>query len=184
MASDDRRALVAELEAYQSEYPEELAFRDRFLDLLSFNNCFTRDLLSGHITGSAWIVNEAYTHAFMTHHAKLNKWLQPGGHADGDEQVGRVALKEALEETGMEGLQLHSRQIFDLDIHTIPERKGVPEHEHFDIRYLIVTSQGTPFKISDESNELAWMSLDDMEAATGGNKSILRMVEKTRRYQG
>ena len=184
MASEQRQALISALEAYQSDYAEELVFRDRFLRILGFENCFTRDLLEGHITGSAWIVNDTFTHAFMTHHAKLNKWLQPGGHADGDEHVGRVALKEALEETGMEGLKLYSTDILDLDIHTIPERKGVPEHEHYDIRFMIVTSLKTPFQLSEESNELAWIPFEELEAATGGNKSILRMVEKTRRFAG
>lgn len=185
MASDERKQLLARLADYQSDYPAEMAFKDRFITLIqNHDNCFERSLLKGHITGSAWIVDESFGFAFMTHHAKLNRWLQPGGHADGDEHVAGVALKEALEETGMEGLTLFSEEIFDLDIHVIPERKGVPEHEHFDIRYLIKTDRNTPFQISEESNDLAWLPLDKVAEETDANNSILRMVEKTRKITG
>lgn len=185
MASDQRRQLLEELSGYASDYPAEMAYKKRFMELIeAHDNCFERSLLKGHITGSAWIIDESYGYAFMTHHAKLNRWLQPGGHTDGDENVARVALKEAREETGMEGLKLLSQQIFDLDIHVIPERKGVPEHEHFDIRYVIRVSKDTPFRVSDESNDLAWLPLDKVAAETDENKSILRMVEKTRKMVG
>lgn len=185
MASEERNALLAQLKAYQSDYVEEKVFSERFIELIeNHENCFERSLLKGHITGSAWIVDNSLDFAFMTHHAKLNRWLQPGGHADGDEDVARVALKEALEETGMQELELYSSQIFDLDIHVIPERKGVPEHEHFDIRFMIKVDRDTPFEISQESNELAWLPLQKVGAETDQNKSILRMVEKTRSIAG
>ena len=185
MDSKEWQHLLAELEQYQSEYAEELVFRDRFTALIqNHENAFERSLLKGHITGSAWIVNPEMTHAFLTHHAKLNKWLQPGGHAGGDECVARVAMKEAEEETGMESLRLHSSQIFDLDIHPIPERKGIPAHEHFDIRYLILADMDQRFVISEESHDLAWIPLEDIAEYTGHNNSILRMVEKTSLFKG
>ncbi|MCE7994380.1 MAG: NUDIX hydrolase [Roseivirga sp.] len=185
MVSDTRKRLLASLVAYESDYPAEMAFKRRFIELIeNHDNCFERSLLTRHITGSVWIVDESFSAAFMTHHAKLNRWLQPGGHADGDENVSRVALKEALEETGMAGLKLYSDQIFDLDIHVIPERKGIPQHEHFDIRYLIRVDRNTPFQLSDESNELAWLPLDKAAQETDDNKSILRMVEKTKSISG
>ena len=185
MASDDRQKLLVELGSYYSEYPEELTFRDRFVQLIEgHDNCFERSLLKGHITGSAWIVNPEMTHAFLTHHAKLDKWLQPGGHADGDENVARVAMKEAEEETGMEDMKLFSAEIFDLDIHPIPERKGVPAHEHFDIRYLIIAGKEQSFEVSEESHDLAWIPMNEMANYTGHNNSILRMVEKTSVLRG
>lgn len=185
MVSDLRDQLLRQLTDYKSEYPEELIFRERFVRLIrQHQNCFERSLLSGHITGSAWIVNFQLTHTFLTHHAKLNRWLQPGGHADGDEDVAGVALKEALEETGMKSLKLYDGLPFDLDIHTIPERKGVPEHEHFDIRYLILTDMDQQFSVSDESNDLAWWPLDRVPEVTGTNDSIIRMIKKVEDMQG
>ena len=71
-----------------------------------------------------------------------------------------------------------SLEIFDLDIHTIPERGDEPEHQHFDVRYLFETNRDAPLVVSDESNDLAWIALDDIEALTS-ERSILRMVEKT-----
>ena len=184
MASDERQNLLRQLRDYQSPYDIEMAFKERFIVLLeNHEDCFERSLLKGHITGSAWIVDESMNYAFMTHHAKLNKWLQPGGHADGDENVARVALKEALEESGMQGLKLYSPELFDLDIHIIPERKGIPEHEHYDIRFIIQVDKNTPFQVSEESNELAWIRLERLKTETDENESILRMVEKTRSIQ-
>ena len=180
MVSELRKQLITALSSYQSDYEEEMAFKPRFLELLQYENCFERSLLHGHITGSAWIVDTNREFAFMTHHAKLNKWLQPGGHCDGDEDVAWVALKEALEETGMPGLKLSSSHIFDIDIHPIPERKGVPAHEHYDIRYLIEVNKDTPFQLSEESHELAWLALDELWELTQRNVSIHRMVGKTR----
>lgn len=185
MASDYRHQLLKELRGYASDYAVELAFRDRFVKLLQeHENCFERSLLTGHITGSAWIVDEEMGHAFLTHHAKLDRWLQPGGHADGDEKVSRVALKEAHEETGMENLNLVSGEIFDLDIHTIPERKDIPGHEHFDIRYLIIAGRDQAYQVSEESHDLTWLPLEKIGDYTGQNNSILRMVEKTIAIKG
>ncbi|MDZ7646212.1 MAG: NUDIX hydrolase [Cytophagales bacterium] len=93
--------------------------------------------MPGHITGSAWIVDPSNTQALLVHHAKLNKWVQPGGHADGDENILQVALREAEEETGLKNFKVLSDPPFDVDIHLIPERADFPEHFHFDIRYLL-----------------------------------------------
>src|SRR5687768_14738782 len=97
----DRQSLIASLTDYQTLYSEESAFREQFLELLQHPRCFHRDHLPGHITGSAWIIDDTGKFVLLTHHAKLNRWLQPGGHADGDENVVRVALRETEEETGL-----------------------------------------------------------------------------------
>src|SRR5215510_11521790 len=85
-------------------------------------NCFERSLQIGHVTGSAWIVDLDRTHALLTHHRKLNKWLQLGGHADGDPDILRVALREAREESNLDAIRPVSENIFDVDIHVIPAR--------------------------------------------------------------
>ena len=146
--------------------------------MLAHEDCFARSLQVGHVTGSAWIIDSPHKHCLLTHHKKLDRWLQLGGHADGDGNTARVATREALEESGLKSLQLVSLEIFDLDIHTIPERGDEPEHQHFDVRYLFETSRDAPLVVSDESNDLAWIALDDIEALTS-ERSILRMVEKT-----
>lgn len=139
-------------------------------------DCFKRELLKGHITGSAFILNSAKTKAVLVHHAKLNCWLQPGGHADGETDIAAVALKEAQEETGLMNLTILP-EIFDLDIHTIPARKIVPEHQHYDIRFLIMADENEEFNISNESTDIQWVSLNDLEKFEV-DSSVKRMAGK------
>src|SRR5688500_22474 len=154
-----RDSLRQSIQQYQTSYSEEGLFKDAFLELLQHPRCFFRDHLPGHITGSAWIVDEQKQFALLTHHAKLNRWLQPGGHADGEENIINVALREATEETGLNDFKLLLPDIFDLDIHTIPQRKDFPEHLHFDIRIILEISKDKKFTVTAESHDLAWIPL-------------------------
>jgi 8-oxo-dGTP pyrophosphatase MutT (NUDIX family) len=173
----NRGDLISALEVYSSAFAQELSFRDRFLELLKAERCFERDHLPGHITGSAFIVDEEGSHVLLTHHAKLDKWLQPGGHADGDENVLRVAMREAEEETGLSNFKVLSQGLFDIDIHTIPARADFPEHQHYDIRFLLQASRRDQLLISEESHDLAWKPINELAIFTG-NDSIARMVDK------
>lgn len=179
MSITSREQLIRAIESYSSTYKDETIFRDQFLELLRSPRCFHRDHLPGHITGSAFIVDETRSLTLLTHHAKLNKWLQPGGHADGDENIFNVALREAQEETGLQNFSLVQQSLFDIDIHTIPARKDFPEHLHYDIRFLLQASRDEKFTVTEESHELAWVPLDEIHSMTG-NDSIIRMVEKVR----
>lgn len=91
------------------------------------------------MTGSAWLLNPDGTKVLLTHHKKLNRWLQFGGHSDGESNTWNVALREVTEESGIQNIQFVSSDIFDVDIHTIPEnsKKNEPEHKHYDIRFFI-----------------------------------------------
>jgi 8-oxo-dGTP pyrophosphatase MutT (NUDIX family) len=174
-----RPTLLQALRTYTTRFEEEKLFAADFLKLLEHDRAFHRDHLPGHITGSAWIVDAAHTSVLLTHHAKLDKWLQPGGHADGDENVLRVALREAEEETGLKNFKLLQQGIFDLDIHTIPARKDFPEHLHYDIRFIFEADRGEALLISDESHDLKWVPFHQLSTYTS-NTSILRMVDKAR----
>lgn len=173
-----RESLQSTLKKYHSSYSEETAFTKQFLTLLENPRCFFRDHLPGHITGSSWIVDESKKFVLLTHHAKLNRWLQPGGHADGDEDVIAVATREAEEETGLKSIRLLSKEIFDIDIHPIPARKDFPHHDHYDIRFLFEVSKDEPFTITEESNDLKWIHIDDLSKVTHNNISMMRMAEK------
>lgn len=174
----DRLSLIAALRNYVSQYAEEQAFVPRFLDLLKDPDAYQRTHLPGHITGSAWIVNQDATKVLLVEHAKLHKWLQPGGHADGDENILRVALKEVEEETGLMNLQ-YDGQLFDIDIHSIPARKDLsfPQHDHYDVRFLFRGTDSDQLKISDESTDLKWISLQDLQHFNS-EPSILRLRAK------
>lgn len=176
----NRQELIHSLKTYQTSFHEERAFIPRFESLLvNFQNCYQRSLITGHMTGSAWIVDVEGLSALLVHHKKLNKWLQPGGHADNEENIAAVAIKEAREETGLKSLKLYSPEIFDLDIHLIPAYKSIKAHFHHDIRFLFTADKNEPYMVSDESNELAWIPLNKIHEYVGNNHSIHRMVSKT-----
>lgn len=172
-----RETFLKSLKQYQCPSEEGRFYKDRFLKLLESPDAFERTHLPGHITGSAFIVSEDFSHTLLVHHAKLNRWLQPGGHADGDTNVTRVALREAKEETGLSNLTLVATEIFDLDIHTIPERKDFPQHDHYDVRYLFTGSMQDKITVSEESHDVKWVALDELERYNGEN-SVLRLKEK------
>ncbi|EIM74564.1 NUDIX hydrolase [Nitritalea halalkaliphila LW7] len=174
-----RAELRAQISAYRSPFEEEAAGVPDFLALLDDPLAFSRERLEGHFTASAWVVNKKRTHALLTHHRKLGRWLQLGGHADGEEDLAAVAMKEAQEESGLSSLRLVGNDIFDLDCHVIPERGNVPEHYHYDVRYLIEASIDEPLTLSEESMDLAWVPFDHVPDLCKHNHSILRMLEKT-----
>lgn len=176
----NRASLIHAFQAYQSNFEEEKKFVVRFLDLLKHQDCFQRTHLPGHITGSSWIVNKDRTKTVLVHHVKLNKWVQPGGHADGEENALNVALREAEEETGLKKLT-STETIFDVDVHLIPARKDFPEHFHHDIRFLIEADEYEQIIVSDESHDVKWVLLSELENYTK-ERSVLRMKEKVLQY--
>lgn len=174
-----RSGLIQQLQNYTSSFREEEVFILSFLKLLQAERCYYRDHFPGHITGSAWILNPSRSKVLMVHHAKLNKWLQPGGHADGDENLVQVALREAREETGLNTFTVIQNGIFDIDIHRIPQRQSMPEHDHYDVRFLLEANDDEPLIRSEESHDVAWIGIDDLHQITAGNASIIRMMNKT-----
>ena len=170
--------LVKSIESHHSSYADELNFKPRFLELLKHPRAFFRDHLPGHITASAMIIDRSAACMLLTHHAKLNRWLQPGGHADGEEDTAAVAMREAREETGLTSLTFADHCIFDLDIHLIPARENFPAHDHYDVRYLLMADKDELLTLTAESHDLAWIALKDLPRKTGNNQSILRMVKK------
>ena len=175
----DRITLKEQLEKYRTPYEEESAFIQDFIQLTEDPIAFNRERLAGHFTASSWIVNPDRTHTLLTLHKKLGRWLQLGGHADGNENLMEVALKEAEEESGLKNLRLVENSIFDLDKHIIPERPHVPEHFHYDVRFMIEADLTDKLVISNESVSLAWLTFDSVVDMIGYNPSILRMLEKT-----
>lgn len=173
----NRNDLIQQLERYKAYDTEEDEMRKRMVRFVSQNeNCFDRSLLIGHCTGSAWVVNQNHSKVLLIHHAKLQKWLQPGGHCDGSSNVYEVALKELQEETGLSPVK-HLKTIFDVDIHTIPERKGIPQHEHFDIRYLFEIDDNQSIVQNHETNAIQWIDIDKIDQLTS-ERSVIRMAQK------
>lgn len=137
--------------------------------------CYRRDCWSGHFTGSAWLVSPTGTQVLLTHHRKLDRWLQLGGHADGDPDLGQVALREAREESGLGGLVLEP-SIYDLDRHWIPPRGQDPGHWHYDVRFVVRATDSTVFVVSDESRALEWRDVAEIAGHAGFDESMRRMA--------
>jgi 8-oxo-dGTP pyrophosphatase MutT (NUDIX family) len=181
-----REPVLALLTRHRSRAADahELAMVDEILGFVgAHEDCFHRSCLTGHLTGSAWITDAAGARTLLTHHRKLDKWLQLGGHADGQTDVLQVALREAREESGLSGIRVRSEELFDVDRHWIPERKGVPGHWHLDLRFWLEADPSEPLVVSDESHDLSWVAVERV-GELNPEESMLRMVRKTSGQSG
>jgi len=174
-----RRQLLDELAAYRPGDARERQMVERLGAFVSAEaDCFERSLGIGHLTGSAWVVDRALERALLIHHRKLGRWLQLGGHADGDPDLRRVALREAREESGLCEIALARPAIFDVDVHEIPARRNEPAHLHYDMRFAFFADPAAPLVPSAESHEVAWVPLAEIERL-GVDASLRRLIAKT-----
>ncbi len=177
-------SILSLLERHTSAFDEEKLYQQLTLDLVCQHpeDWWRRSLLQGHLTGSAWVLNPDRTKALLIHHRALDKWFQPGGHAeDSDESLLETARREAQEECGLDRLILLSDAIFDLDIHQIPAKKEVGAHLHYDVRFLFQAENEMFNEDLAEVKAVQWvpvtqLMLQDLQ------QSVRRMVLKTGTY--
>jgi len=176
-----REKLLQLLANYKTPFLEESAMLERTRNFVTAHeDCFNRALVTGHVTGSSWVINPTRTHALLLLHRKLNVWLQPGGHADGDADIRNVAIKETAEESGMNPnqIKLLDHHIFDIDIHTIYANQYESRHTHYDIRFLLEIDDALPVPGNNESHQIAWIPLTQIPRFNN-YRSIYRMIRKT-----
>lgn len=170
--------MIDALGSYRDQWHGEMAAVAQFLAFLQDHpDAFERSHAVGHFTGSCWLVSADGARVLLLHHRKLDRWLQPGGHADGDRDLARVALREAQEETGVTGLRVEGG-IFDIDRHRIPARGNEPEHWHYDVRYVIRAAEDERFRINPESHALAWRPVAEVADDASLDMSLRRMARK------
>ena len=175
------KRLLSLLEFYKKKHRTEIQVKKLIAVLNNDQYCFHRTNYSGHFTASAWILNENRDKALMTHHKKLNMWLQLGGHADGNTDLIDVARKEAMEESGIKKIRLLNDKIFDVDIHIVPKFKNQPSHKHFDIRFIFEAyGKNEQISFNHESHTVIWIKLDKIKNYNS-EVSIRRMIEKTKK---
>jgi 8-oxo-dGTP pyrophosphatase MutT (NUDIX family) len=168
--------LLAALETASVDRPSQGAIRSNMLTFARAHpDALLRTCEDGHFTGSAAVVDPRREQLLVLLHAKAGLWLQPGGHADGEGDLAAVALREATEETGVEGLDV-VRPAIDLDIHEFRPRVGAP-HLHLDVRYLVVAPPLAEAVGNDESEALRWVDLAELRAL-GVDEGLMRLARK------
>ncbi len=175
--TDDLSRAFHLLDHYEPVDRAQEDFQRRMLDLIERHpqDAHRRTLLEGHLTASALVVDARFERALLTHHRKLDRWLQLGGHCDGDANLAHVALREATEESGIPDLAVLPTPI-DLDIHAIPARGSEPEHFHYDTRFLVVAPPGAIEVLSEESHALRWLASGEL-ASLSADASVRRLFQ-------
>jgi 8-oxo-dGTP pyrophosphatase MutT (NUDIX family) len=177
-ADDPRRQLLRLLDRYGAAGTAAAVAAQMFRAFaLQHADSFERNCVPGHFTGSAWLVDRTGQRVLLTHHRKLDRWLQLGGHADGDGDLAGVALREAEEESGLTELVVEP-EIFDLDRHIIPARGNEPQHWHYDVRFVVRANGSEEFVVGDESHALAWRDITRIASDTEADESLRRMARK------
>ena len=179
-----RKPLLDLLARYRAAHPDETTCVDRIRALVETQrDCFERSCFPGHVTASAWLLSPDGKRFLLTHHRKLDRWLQLGGHADGDSDVAAAALREAREESGLAELRFayaaDAPVPVDLDVHVIATRGSDPAHHHHDVRFVLVAAPGQTIFASDESTSLEWFEMDALEDVADDD-SVLRLGRKVR----
>jgi len=176
----DLHPWLASLAEYGRRWPDEAGTVALFTALAEAHDdahAYRRERTEGHFTGSAWVVSADGRRTLLLHHRKLDRWLQPGGHADGDADLARVALREAEEETGLRDLVVEGG-VFDLDRHAIPARGAEAEHWHYDVRFVVRANGSEDFVLNEEANALAWREVADVALDPHADESVRRMARK------
>lgn len=171
-----RRALLA----HPPEDAVEAAHRAAMLALCEAAAPFSREHFDpGHFTASAFVLSPAGDALLLIHHAKLHRWLQPGGHVEAeDEDLVAAALRELGEETGLAAVEL-VEPLFDLDVHLIPARRADPVHRHFDLRVLL-RARVDRVEAASDATAARWVGLDEVEGVET-DESVMRAVRKLKR---
>lgn len=172
-------SLRKSFDAYFDRHPIERTGLDCLESAISLGSqVFDRNCLPHHWTASAWILETSCRETLVIFHRKLQRWIQPGGHADGDENLPRVALREAREETGLGSLRIDSEEIFDFGVTPIPAHNNFPAHTHLDVRFLVWADRDEPIVESAESAGARWVPLSELDTFCG-DQGISRMAAKS-----
>lgn len=176
MNAEDKSGLLKALDAYLTLFPDEIKTVQRTRDFLTDSeNPFPKSNLPGQVTASAIPYRPDTGEILFIWHEKLQRWLQPGGHVEGeDDSLEAAAIRELEEETEIQIDGLHNQstgQLIDLDIHPIPEKGLYPEHFHYDFRFVFEISKETGIPVKHR-----WFTIEELIAS--GDASLSRYARK------
>lgn len=166
------------IKGYKPYNEQEVFDKEIMLEfLVKFNNYLSRKNKIGHFTASAWTTNEDMSKILMAYHNIYKSWAWLGGHADGNENLSEVALKEVTEETGVRGLYLPSDELYSLEILATPSHqkngKYVNGHLHLNATFLVIADENEPLKIAENENSAVdWIAIEDVEAANTEDQMV------------
>lgn len=177
--------LLDRLRRHRPEGPEEAAHLAAITAFVGDHpDPFDRRIARGHLTASAFVLSPDGARVLLLHHRKLQRWLQPGGHAEAGETSGEdIALREAREETGITTLSIHAGapRPVDVDVHAIPAHRSDPAHLHLDLRYVVIAPEDAALvRSTEETNSLRWFEWDEL-GALGLDGGLQRGLAKARR---
>ncbi|MCG8452715.1 MAG: NUDIX hydrolase [Spirochaetales bacterium] len=164
------------LEQFLQKHPDESTLVNQYLERYKDSDAFYRTARPGHFTASALVMTPKKDKVLLVEHKKLGFWVQPGGHADGSEDLDNAARREVEEETGVFQLS-GDGTILDLDIHAIPPRPGESGHDHYDVRFLYIADSEANLIISEESTNIGWIPITNIKEYST-DASLLRLVHR------
>ena len=176
--------IYEQIKAYRPWNEQERQDQVLILDFLRKNpDAFYRTNLLAHMTASAWVVNPQRSKVLMVYHRLYDSWSWTGGHADGEEDLLAVALREVREETGVQRLRPVTEEIYSLEVLTVDghEKHGryVPSHLHLNVTYLLEAEEDQPLRVCEAENSgVAWFSLADALSASTEPWFVERIYKK------
>ena len=176
--------IYEQIKAYRTWNEQERQDQVLILDFLRKNpDAFYRTNLLAHMTASAWVVNPQRSKVLMVYHRLYDSWSWAGGHADGEEDLLAVALREVREETGLQRLHPVTEDIYSLEVLTVDghEKHGkyVPSHLHLNLTYLLEAEENQPLRVCEAENSgVAWFALADALAASTEPWFVERIYKK------
>ena len=154
------------------------------------HNILLRENEFGHMTSSGFVMNKDLTKVLMIHHNIYNTWAWTGGHADGDEDLLYVAMKEAKEETGVEKIEPLMEEIASIDILPVwghmKKGKYVATHMHLSVAYILIADEDQALHINeDENSGVKWIAIEDIEKYSNETEIISiyhKLIQKAKAY--
>lgn len=175
-SSAELGTLLRSLEQHHAPDPQQESVRLAMIEFARTHpDALHRTCVDGHFTGSALVVEQGTGRVLLLFHTKLRRWLQPGGHTDGEATMAITALREASEETGIDGLRVLPAPI-DLDIHEV-RPPSEPPHLHHDVRFLVVAPAGSSPVGNHESESIRWVEVAELDEFDVDD-SVIRLVER------